>query len=100
MCQLCDLGMTVFAAAAAVAPSVFGAASRGSTSSKLPPRSEFIIKNAYIFTIDDKLGEIENGSIHVRGNSIAGVGPNIEAPNAKIIDGRGMIVLPGLVDSH
>jgi hypothetical protein len=57
MCLVCEFGLGVFAAAAAMAPSL----GRSATSSKLPERGEFVIKGAYVITIDDNLGEIENG---------------------------------------
>jgi hypothetical protein len=31
-----------------------------------PPRGEFIGRNAYIVTMDPKLGDIPNGDVHVR----------------------------------
>jgi cytosine/adenosine deaminase-related metal-dependent hydrolase len=96
MCLVCEFGLGVFAAAAAVAPSL----GRGTTSSRLPARTEFVIKGAYVITIDDTLGEIENGSVHVRDGAIAAVGRDLKTNGARVIDGRGMIVLPGLVDTH
>jgi cytosine/adenosine deaminase-related metal-dependent hydrolase len=95
MCLVCEFGLGVFAAAA-VAPSL----GRSATSSKLPARSEFVIKDAYVITIDEALGEIENGSVHVRDGAIVAVGRDLRVNGAKVIDGRGMIVLPGLVDTH
>ncbi len=100
MCLLCDFGITAFATTAAMVAPMFAAGGRSATSSKLPPRGEFIVKNAYVFTMDDKLGEIENGSVHVRDGAIVAVGRGLDAPGAKAIDGRGMIVLPGLIDTH
>jgi len=38
--------------------------------------------------------------VHVRNGEIVAVGKDVAAPGAKVIDGRGMIVLPGLVDTH
>lgn len=96
MCLVCEFGLGVFAAAAAAAPLL----GRSATSSKLPARGEFVIKGAYVITIDDKLGEIENGSVHVRDGAIVAVGRDLRTTGAKAIDGRGMIVLPGLVDTH
>jgi cytosine/adenosine deaminase-related metal-dependent hydrolase len=96
MCLVCEFGFGMFAAAAAMAPSL----GRGASSSKLPPRGEFVINNAYVITVDDSLGEIENGSVHVRDGAIVAVGRDLKTNGAKVIDGRGMIVLPGLVDTH
>ena len=100
MCMLCDFGVPMFAAAAAMATPILGGSARSGTSSKLPGRVEFVIKNAYVFTMDDSLGEIKDGSVHVRNGEIVGVGRDLKTNGAKVIDGRGMIVLPGLVDTH
>src|SRR6185503_15649157 len=32
----------------------------------LPSRGEFVIRNAYVLTMDDKLGDLPRGDIHVR----------------------------------
>jgi cytosine/adenosine deaminase-related metal-dependent hydrolase len=66
----------------------------------LPTRGEFLIRNAYVLTMDDKLGDVPNGDIHVRNGAIVAVGKGIQAPGAKIIDGKDMIALPGLVETH
>lgn len=66
----------------------------------LPPRTEFIIKNASVLTMDRATGDIEGGDVHIRNGVIVAVGKNLRAPAAVSIDGRGAIVLPGLVDTH
>src|SRR5262245_21469120 len=70
------------------------------TSGKLPPRGEFVVRNAYIVTIDPKLGDIPSGDIHVRNGVLVAVGPNLQAPGAEAIDGRNRIACPGFVDTH
>ena len=62
-------------------------------------RSEFLIRNAYVLTMD-AAGDIAGGDVHVRGGVIAAVGRNLTAPGAEIIDGAGMLVLPGFVETH
>lgn len=69
-------------------------------SGKLPPRGEFVVRNAYIMTMDAELGDIPGGDIHVKNGEIIAVGKNIKAPGAQVIAGHGMIVLPGLIDTH
>jgi 5-methylthioadenosine/S-adenosylhomocysteine deaminase len=60
----------------------------------------FVIRNAYVLTMDAALGDLANGDVHVQGGAIAAVGKALVAPGAEIIDGTGMIVLPGLVETH
>src|SRR5262245_34351507 len=51
-------------------------------------------------TMDAKSGDIAEGDVHVKNGAIVAVGRNLVAPDAQSIDGRGMIVLPGLVETH
>jgi 5-methylthioadenosine/S-adenosylhomocysteine deaminase len=62
--------------------------------------SDFVIRNAHVLTMDAALGDLPNADVHVRGGSIAAVGRALAAPGAERIDGAGMIVLPGLVETH
>lgn len=66
----------------------------------LPPRGEFVVRNAYIVTMDPKLGDIPKGDIHVRNGALVALGPNLNAPNAELIDGSNRIACPGFIDTH
>ena len=58
-----------------------------------------LIRNATILTITN--GTIENGSVLIRGSKIAAVGKDLSAPaGARVIDGTGKFVLPGIIDTH
>lgn len=70
------------------------------TSGKLPPRGEFVVRNAYVVTMDPKLADIPIGDVHVRNGALVAVGPNLKAPGAEEIDGRNRIACPGFVDTH
>ncbi len=80
-------------AAVASAPRVAGA-------TELPTRGEFVIRNAHVLTMDQSLGDLERGDIHVRNGMIVAVGRTLAAPGAEAIDAGRMIALPGLVDTH
>ena len=59
----------------------------------------YAITNARIATGSGPV--IERGTIVIRDGLIAAVGPNVTAPaDARIIDGTGMTVYPGLIDSN
>jgi cytosine/adenosine deaminase-related metal-dependent hydrolase len=62
--------------------------------------TDFIIRNAYVLTMDTGLGDLPGADVHVRNGAIAAVGRSIAAAGAERIDGTGMIVLPGLVETH
>lgn len=66
----------------------------------LPMREEVVIRNGYVMTMDAKLGDLSGADVHVKHGAIIAVDRNLEAPGAEVIDGSGMIVLPGLVETH
>jgi len=76
----------------------FSAANR--TMGKLPSREEFVVRNAYVVTMDVKLGDIPGGDVHVRNGELIAVGPNLSAPGVEQIDGSNRIAVPGFVDTH
>jgi 8-oxoguanine deaminase len=55
-----------------------------------------------LITMDAARRQISDGALFVRGGAIEQVGPTAELPDQadEIIEGRGMIVLPGLVNTH
>jgi len=64
--------------------------------------ADLIIKNGTILTMDSKNSILENGFLAIRGDRISHMGtgdmPSIKA--TKIIDAKGGLVLPGLVNGH
>ena len=107
MCELCRRSFIRGAAAlgAAGASGLFASplmaqARRGEGgSSRLPARGEFTIVNAHVMTMDAALGDIAGGSVHVKNGEIVAVGKDVKGGGQKI-DGNGMIVMPGLVETH
>src|SRR5215207_3758008 len=61
-----------------------------------------LIKNAYIVTMDDHQREIPEGGLFIRRGLIQEVGPMSELPTTadEVLDLKGHIVLPGLVNTH
>ncbi len=59
----------------------------------------YAITNARIVTVSGSV--IERGTVVVRNGLIAAVGANVNAPpDARVIDGAGLTVYPGLIDSY
>jgi cytosine/adenosine deaminase-related metal-dependent hydrolase len=77
-------------AQAAVSPSV----------ANLPARGHVVIRNAYVMTMEPGQADLTNGDVHVDNGVILEVGNDLAAPGAEVIDGRGFIVMPGLIDTH
>lgn len=58
-----------------------------------------------VLTMDPKLGtgalgQLADADVLLDGNRIKAVGKDLDAGGAKVVDGRGKIVLPGFVDVH
>ena len=61
---------------------------------------DLVIRSGHVVTMDPELGDIPDGDVLVAGGRIAAVGTRLDAPGPQEIDARGMIVAPGLVDTH
>lgn len=59
-----------------------------------------LIQSAIIISMDDRIGDLRAGDVLVENGRIADVRPGIDAGDAEIIDGRGRIVIPGLINAH
>src|ERR1700739_3421089 len=59
-----------------------------------------LIRSATILTMDDRLGDIAESDLLVDSDRIAAIGRDITAADADIIEGRGKIVIPGLINAH
>ena len=63
-----------------------------------------LIKSATIVTMDDRLGDLREADLLVDGNRIVELSPNIDVGSdsaaVDIMDGRGRIVIPGLINAH
>jgi 5-methylthioadenosine/S-adenosylhomocysteine deaminase len=92
-------GAAAIGAAAILRPRL-AAAQSSDAYAHLPSRGEYLIRGAYVITMDGKLGDLPAGDIHVKKGAIVAVGNALKAPGAKIIDGKTMIAMPGLVETH
>ncbi|MEU5400085.1 amidohydrolase family protein [Streptomyces sp. NPDC005963] len=62
--------------------------------------SRLLIKNATVLTMDPELGDLTPGDILIVGDRIAAIGTDLVDADAQEIDARGMIAIPGLIDTH
>jgi 5-methylthioadenosine/S-adenosylhomocysteine deaminase len=66
--------------------------------------SDILLRNAVILTMDDKFTRIDRGALWVRDGRIAWLGPEEALPGGerpqKVVDCRGGVVMPGLVNAH
>lgn len=62
---------------------------------------ELLLKNGLVVTVDDKLGDLQDADVLIRDGVIVAVGPGLTADAAaEVIECRGRLVIPGLVDTH
>ncbi|MBV9413874.1 MAG: amidohydrolase, partial [Solirubrobacterales bacterium] len=60
----------------------------------------YLIRGAHLLTLDDGNGELVTGDVRIEDRHIADIGPGLAGEGAEVIDGAGMIAMPGLVDTH
>lgn len=67
----------------------------------LPDRGSYCIRGAYVITMDESIGDIVDGHVHVVDGALTQVEPDHGCDQAATaLDGRGRVVLPGFVDTH
>lgn len=64
--------------------------------------NRLLIRAATILTIDDTSGTTPiSGDVLIEGGNIAAIGASLDVgPDAEVINGRGKLVMPGLVNAH
>jgi cytosine/adenosine deaminase-related metal-dependent hydrolase len=77
-----------------------GTTGQGGQSSGLPERREFVVRGAHVLSMDSAVGDLPSGDVHVRDGAIVAVAASVPAPGAEVIDGKGMICMPGFVETH
>ena len=65
----------------------------------LPKAEDLLIKNATVWT-NEKEGRLESTDVLVKGGKIAQIGKGLSAAGAKVVDGTGKWLAPGIIDEH
>lgn len=68
-------------------------------SSVKPAAEDMLIKNATVWTSEAE-GKLENTDVLIRKGKIAQIGKNLPVAGAKVIDGTGKHLTPGIIDEH
>jgi 5-methylthioadenosine/S-adenosylhomocysteine deaminase len=64
---------------------------------------DLLITGGLVLSLDEGVGTIENGAVAVAGDRIAAIGPADDFSNAsatRVLDARGGIIMPGLINTH
>ena len=67
--------------------------------SAAPKQETILVKNATVWTLEGD-GVEEGTDVLLRGGKIAAIGKNLSAAGARIIDGTGKHLTPGVIDEH
>ncbi len=65
----------------------------------LPKPETILIKNATVWT-NEKEGILKNADVLVKNGKIAQIGKNLSDASARVIDGTGKNLTPGIIDEH
>ena len=64
-------------------------------------RPPLLIKNALrIAAMDDAGTELRDADILIRGRVIVSMGKDLDEPGAEVLDARGCVVIPGMINTH
>ncbi len=64
-------------------------------------RPPLLIKNALrVVTMDDRGTELTGADVLIRGRVIVAVGKDLDEDGAQVLDARGCVVIPGMVNTH
>lgn len=61
---------------------------------------KLLVRGGRVLDLERDLDEPPILDILIEGNSIASVGPRLDAPDAEVIDAGGLLVIPGFVNAH
>jgi len=73
-------------------------AARAADPRRTKPRT--LIRGADILSMDATIGEAFESDVLVEKGKIAAIGKNLSADMAEVVDARGMILMPGMIDAH
>ena len=62
--------------------------------------ADILIRDGHVVTMDPKRRVFERGSVAIEGNKIVAVGKDVKEKADTVIDARGKVVLPGLINAH
>ncbi|MEG5266136.1 amidohydrolase family protein [Pseudomonas sp. JDS28PS106] len=59
-----------------------------------------LIRHATVLSMDPAIGDVEGGDVLIKDGRIVQVGRQLQVQGAELLDARGMILIPGIVDAH
>lgn len=62
--------------------------------------SSVLFTNAFVLSCNAQIGDLEKANVLVEGTRITAVGPSLTAEADEVVDATGMVLMPGLIDTH
>ncbi|MCC6304959.1 MAG: amidohydrolase family protein [Rhodobacteraceae bacterium] len=62
--------------------------------------SRTLFANAFVVSCNAGIGDVADTDVLVEGDVIRKVGPRLDRAGAEVIDATGMILMPGMIDTH
>ncbi len=59
-----------------------------------------LFKNAFVVSCSAKIGDVPGADVLVDGTQIKQVGAKLDGTGAEVVDAAGMILMPGMIDTH
>lgn len=63
-------------------------------------RTSYLLKNGCVLSMDARIGQYKRADVLIQDSLIMAVQPDLDIPDAEVIDASSMIIMPGLVDTH
>lgn len=63
-------------------------------------RGRYLVRDGAVVTVDEALGVLPRADVLIDDGEIIGVGRDLLARGAQVVDATGMIVMPGFVNTH
>ncbi|KMZ11617.1 hypothetical protein BHUM_05847c [Candidatus Burkholderia humilis] len=79
---------------------VYGQVTRDTQTVQDDAPESLLIRNATVLSMDSTVGDHAQADVLIRAGKIVAVGANIDAHDTAMLDARGMIALPGLINRH
>jgi cytosine/adenosine deaminase-related metal-dependent hydrolase len=67
---------------------------------RLQQAKRILLKGGIVLSLDSKVGDFAPGDVLIESGRIREVRPNIDAPDAVVVDAANRILIPGFVDTH
>jgi len=62
--------------------------------------AKILFKNAFVVSCNAKIGDAPGTDVLVEGTQIKQVGAKLDGTEAEVVDATGMILMPGMIDTH